>query len=73
MEWEQIYAELLNKIRWSVASTAANIPVNYSYQDSIALSKVLAGDALKLMKAREEKPDLRFTTESVREAIRSEG
>lgn len=69
MEWEQIYAELLNKIRWSVASTAAGA-FNYSYRDSLALAQVLAGDALKLMKAREEKPDMRFTPEGVREVIR---
>lgn len=69
MEWEPIYAELLNKIRWAIASTAAGA-FNYSYRDSVALATVLAGDALKLMKKREEKPDLQFTPESVREAIR---
>jgi len=72
MEWEPIYAELLNKFRWSIASTAAGV-CNYSYRDSLALASVAAGDVLKLMKLKEEKPDLQFTAKSVREAIRTEG
>lgn len=71
MQWEQIYAELLNKFRWSIASTMASQGFNYSYAESIALAGVLAGDALKLLKLKEEKPDLRITAEGVRDLIRS--
>lgn len=71
MQWEQIYAELLNKFRWSIASTMAGQGSNYSYQDSVALAGALAGDVLKLMKLREEKPDLRFTEETARKLIDS--
>jgi len=70
LEWEQIYAELLNKIRWSIASTASGV-FNYSYTETVALAGVCAGDVLKLMKLKEEKPDLRFTSDGVRELIRN--
>lgn len=69
MQWEQIYAELLNKIRWAIASTAAGQGYNYTYQDSIALATVLSGDALKFMKLKEEKPDLRATAKEIRTLI----
>lgn len=72
MEWEQTYAELLNKFRWSIASTVAGQGFNYSYQESLALAGVLAGDALNLIKLKHEKPDLRINTEVVRNVIHSE-
>ena len=66
-----VYAELLNKFRWSVASTAAAQGWNYTYNDSLALASVFAGDAIKLMKAKDEKPDLRLDAAFVREVIRT--
>ena len=72
MEWEIIYAELMNKIRWAIASTVAGA-FNYSYRDSQALATVLAGDALRLMKMRHEKPDLSLTPESVRALMETKG
>ena len=73
MQWEVVYAELLNKFRWSIASTVAGQGFNYSYQESLALASVLAGDALSLIKLKDEKPDLRVTTEGVRALIGREG
>jgi len=73
MEWEPIYAELRNKIRWSVASTAQEAGFNYSFRDSVALATVLAGDALKLMKAREAKPDLRPDEKWIRDLLHTNG
>jgi len=70
VQWEQIYAELLNKFRWGIASTMAGQGSNYSYAESIALAGALAGDALRLMKLKEEKPDLRLTTEGVKRILR---
>lgn len=67
--WEPIYAELANKIRWSIASTAKSEGWHYSFQDSMALANVLAGDALKLMKIREEKPDYEFDTKAIRKVL----
>lgn len=72
MQWEQIYAELLNKFRWSIASTMAGQGFNYSYAESIALAGALAGDALRLMKLKDEKPDLRLSAEDVRRLLRTE-
>ena len=73
MQWEQVYAELLNKIRWSIASTMTGQGFNCSYQESIALASVLAGDALRLIKLRQQKPELRMSVEEVRSLLRTEG
>lgn len=71
MQWEQVYAELLNKFRWSIASTMAGQGFNYSYQECVALAGALAGDALRLMKLKDEKPDLRLSAEDVRSLLRT--
>lgn len=58
MEWEQIYAELLNKIRWSIATSAANGGINIPFRTSKGLAGFFASDVLRLLKLKDEKPDL---------------
>jgi hypothetical protein len=60
MSWEETYAEAANKIRWALSTTASANGVPLSFPESQALAAVFAGDALKLWKMREEKPDLRW-------------
>jgi len=55
--WEDFYAELKNKIRWSIASTAGG-HFNLSYQASNQLAGMVASELLQVFKAKEEKPDL---------------
>ncbi len=69
MEWEVVYAELLNKVRWSISSTASSAGFNYSFQDSMALAHVLAGDGLKLMKVRDKAPDYQFEPKAIRKML----
>ncbi len=68
-EWEPIYAELQNKIRWSISSTARSAGFNYSFQDSLALATWAAGDALKLMKVRDQKGDYLFNHKAIKNIL----
>jgi len=69
MEWEHVHAELTNKVRWSISTTAAAAGINYTYSEAMACSNVVAGDLVKLMKLKYEKPDLRISVEEVRRIL----
>lgn len=56
--WEEVYAELLNKIRWSIASSVAAQGINLPFRTSKGIAGLFAGDVLRLLKLLEEKPDL---------------
>ncbi len=62
MEWEPIYAELANKIRWAISSTGDSAGISYTYRESMAAANMAAGDLLRIMKVKWEKPDFRLTT-----------
>ncbi len=54
---EDVYAELKNKIRWSITTTMgaqSNIPFRVSNE----LARNFAQELLSVFKAKEEKPDL---------------
>jgi len=56
--WEEIYAELLNKIRWSIASTVSGQGINIPFRTSKGMASLFASDVLRLLKLLEEKPNL---------------
>ena len=62
-EWQPIYAELANKLRWSISSTAAAAGINYTFQESMACANFAAGSLLDLMKLKAGDPDLMVNTE----------
>ncbi len=64
MEWEDLYAELKNKIRWAIGSSTGGY-FNLSYRVSNQLSGHIASDLLDLFKALEEKPDLDIVAYSI--------
>jgi hypothetical protein len=53
--WEDLYAELLNKFRWSIASAAAG-QFNLSYRDSQAAARPLATVVLQGLKGLKKDP-----------------
>lgn len=58
-EWDDIYAELKNKLRWAVGTTTAETGViSLSYRSQTAIAGILAQDVLSLLKRMHEKPDL---------------
>lgn len=56
--WEEVYAEMLNKIRWSIASTVSGAGINIPFRTSRGLAGLFAGDVLRLLKLLEDKPNL---------------
>jgi len=71
-EWGDIAMELTNKIRWAIGSTLATTPViNLPYTAQMALASVLANDALTLIKAKTEKPDLVIDRKLIRKVLTS--
>ena len=55
--WEDLYAELLNKFRWAIASTVAPHS-NMSYRESKACARPFAQLIVAAVKLQAEKPDL---------------
>lgn len=63
MKWDDVYAELRNKFRWAIATTAAErFPL--TFKESLALASVLAGDTLTVMKRKADSPDFRIDQET---------
>lgn len=62
--WANVYAELRNKIRWAIGSTAGDSgAINLSYRDQLAMAGPLAQEALEQLQAMYEKPNLRVVGE----------
>lgn len=57
LDWEAIYAELANKLRWSISSTGQGAGIRYTFPESMACANYAAADILKIMKIKFEKPD----------------
>lgn len=71
-EWGDVAMELTNKIRWAIGSTLATTPViNLPYTAQMALASVLATDALVVIKAKTEKPDLVIDRKLIRKVLTS--
>jgi len=63
-DWKDVYAELRNKIRWAIGSTANETGVlTLPFTQQVALSGPLAQDALESLQAIYEKPNLRVVGE----------
>jgi len=54
--WEDIYAELMNKIRWAISSTVAQHS-NMSYRESQACARPFARIIADGLKLQSEAPD----------------
>lgn len=62
--WGDVYAELRNKIRWAIGSTAAESGVlTLAFTQQVALAGPLAQEALESLQAIYEKPNLRIVNQ----------
>ena len=59
-QWDFVYAELTNKIRWAISSTASQIPLTIPFRDVMSVAGQFAGDVLPILKLMEEKPNYQF-------------
>jgi len=64
-DWAAVYAELRNKIRWAIGSTAGESgAVSLGFQEQMALAGPLAGEVTEAFKSLYEKPNLRLVQDS---------
>jgi len=68
--WEELYAELVNKFRWSIGTASGSAGINLSYQEQRAISTVLAGDALAVLKEKDTSPEWRPDATGLRAFLR---
>lgn len=69
--WDDLYAEMKNKVRWAIGSTLAETgAINLPYRQQSALAGVIAQDLLELLKEIYEKPDLRIDPDNARELLK---
>jgi hypothetical protein len=67
MQWEEVYAELLNKIRWSISTTTADRgAISCSFQEAQSVAGVCAGDVLHLLKLKAATPGFTWGRDEVR-------
>lgn len=60
-DWKDIYAELKNKIRWAIGSTAAESgAINLPFTTQTELAGPLAQSVLETLQEMYEKPNLRL-------------
>ncbi len=67
--WEDVYPELVNKIRWAISTSCSTPGSNYPYSASQKLATVLAQDAIEVVKLGFESPRLLEKTGSIRSSL----
>lgn len=65
-QWEDIYPELVNKLRWGVQTTFSQEGASFSYSDAQRIATVLSGDAIDLLKASKSSPEVLASTSAIR-------
>lgn len=64
--WQDIYPELVNKLRWAICSSFTTPESNYPYGDGQAIATVLSQLIIDLVKEGLESPGLTVSTAGVR-------
>jgi len=64
--WDEVYPELVNKIRWAICTTFGTPASRYPYGVAQKLATVLAQDAMDLIKLSLTEPGVLLTTDSIR-------
>jgi len=71
LHWEDVYAELRNKLRWAIGSTLAETgAISLPFRAQSHLAGVLSQDILELLKEIYEKPDLRVDGDNARALLK---
>ena len=67
--WEDVYPELVNKIRWAISTSFSMKGSSYPYSASQKLATVLSQDAIEMVKLGYESPSLLNKTGNIRSAL----
>lgn len=66
LNWNDIYPELVNKLRWSISTAFATPESNYPFRDSQAMATVFAQEIVDLVKLAQTEPGVTMTPGSIR-------
>jgi len=72
MEWEDVYPEMVNKIRWAIVSTLQGNGGSISYSEGQSLATVVSQDIMSIAKVYERSGGVLASTGSVREFWKQE-
>jgi len=64
--WEDVYPELVNKIRWAICTTFGTPASRYPYGVAQRIATVLAQDAMDTIKLSLTEPGVLLSTGSIR-------
>lgn len=64
--WEDVYPELVNKIRWAICTTFGTPASRYPYGVAQRIATVLAQDAMDTIKLSLTEPGVLSSTGSIR-------
>jgi len=64
--WDDVYPELVNKMRWSLQTAFSMEGFNFPYSTAQRISTVLSQDAVELMKCARSSEDVLSTTDTIR-------
>lgn len=59
-QWDDILAELTNKVRWAITTTMSTTERPWSFREALMVASVLGADVVALAKMASEKPDFRW-------------
>lgn len=71
--WEELSAELTNKMRWAIGTSCNSSGINLSYSEQREVAIVLAGDVLVALKQKDESPQWALTRKSYRRLLKGGG
>lgn len=70
--WRDVYPELVNKIRWALATALSTPASRFPYAASQTLATVLAQDAIDVVKCSSDAPSVLSSTKTIRQFQRQE-
>jgi len=65
-KWDDLYPELVNKIRWAITTTFETPASKYPYSTAQRIATVLSQDVIDLIKCSRTEPGVLKTTGSIR-------
>lgn len=69
LPWNDIYPELVNKLRWAICTSAKTPASNYPYSEAQRVATVLAQDIVGLLRAAEEEPGALGSIGAIRSSL----
>ncbi len=65
-EWQELYPELVNKLRWAISTTFGDDADRYPFGDSQRIATVFAQEIVELVKCAQNSPGVLAHTALIR-------